>query len=837
MCADFAPYMQSVVRNVNDIADKMVWNAHARVVHLLANDGKDSSPFLDLRQINQHMFSDFRHDNPVFVVSRMNESWHRAFSDPAMVRMSTKQYPIGLNSSPLEEIDETANRLFSDAAFISALPSGRGTNPVRKNKGKGRGLPGAIAREQPQVLSRGNWLAFPQPEALFASPSPPTLPKSYRDISPDVDVLRISDEPRIIQDLRDIDDYNNSQFYERLSSSARAQNDSTASTTRLEDLFDRYGEDALNSDHVCTPASSEDDLVKKVPSWRMRLMDDHKWRLTERWGDPQQTIRRVLPGIRRVIENAFERGFQPASDDFESKIRVIEAREQQQIAPSPLITSNHAQQQIHESASAASSFPSQKKASIAAKVNEQRTDTPRKRQKTSTTAPRSAKKTKTRKKQSKSGSKQHKVQNPIKQLSESEGLSSPHSNGSSTFAAHDTIPTTAYLEPKSLDEKPAWLCGIKHAMGYYYNAGDRTSCPGCFTNIKDNKKNKRMKFYLPPSTHSFRPAPEMVYTPSKPGKKPRRSRTRSHNGIAKDAYWAAINAGATAQEAREAGVAAVEAHLRPPPPKEPTPEPTPEPEPDLGPHPSGSKTMEHGQDIPQCAYSEKQDRHEEYAWRCDINHALGRYYMAGDKRTCPGCGSNRHGAGKQSDMDFYMPLGVVVRQEAPELSQWKPRKPYKSRNPRSKTKDKTTQVSHNQICSKKYHEAVDAGHEHEEAKKIAIEALEAELDAKQEAKERQEQSESSEDEGETSTPGSEANSSRKDSANTSERGHSAHRRKECTASSVPQKRSAEEMSESDSEEDEDDEAFEAAMYEAMDQNLVEYAASDDDDETSGSDNE
>jgi hypothetical protein len=191
-------------------------------------------------------------------------------------------------------------------------------------------------------------------------------------------------------------------------------------------------------------------------------------------------------------------------------------------------------------------------------------------------------------------------------------------------------------------------------------------------------------------------------------------------------------------------------------------------------------------------------------------------------------------------MDFYMPLSVVVRQEASELSQWKPRKPYKSRNPRSKTKDKSARVSHNQICSKKYHEAVDAGHEHEEAKKIAIEALEAELDAKQEAKERQEQSESSEDEGEASTSVSDANSTSKDSANTSERGHTAHRRgsrEDCMASSVPQKRSAEDMSESDSEEDEDDEAFEAAMYEAMDQNLVEYAASDDDDETSGSDNE
>ncbi|KAH3954125.1 hypothetical protein HBH98_071750 [Parastagonospora nodorum] len=838
-CADVVPYLQSVVRNVKGIADKMVWNAHSRAVHLLANDGKDGSPFLDLRQINQHMFSDFRHDNPVSVVNRMNESWHRAFPEPAMVRMSTKQYPIGSNSSPLEEIDEIANRVFNDTSFTSALPSGRGINPMRKNKGKGRGLPGAIPREQPLVLSRGNWLAFPQPETIFASPSPPVLPIYHQDISEDVDGLQNIDEPQIIQDLRSIQDYNDNQFGE-LRSSSSAQHHSTASSTRLEDLFDRYGQDALNSDHSGTPARSEDDLIEKVPSWRMRLINNHKRRLTERWGDPQQTIRRVMPGIRQVIEHAFERGLRPMGDDLESKITIIEAREQRKNAPSPSITSTHAQQQIQESPSAASSTLSQKKASIAAKMEKQRTDAPRKRQKTSTTAPCAANKMKATKMQSVSGSKRQKATKPLKQLSESEGLPSPHSSGSSTLAAHHTIPTTAYIQPKSLDEKPAWLCGIKHAMGYYYNAGDRTSCPGCFVNIKDSKKSRFLDFYMPPSTHSFQPAPDMIYTPSKPGKKPRRSKTRSHNGIAKDAYWAAIDAGATAREARQAGVAAVEAHLRPPPPKEPTPQPTPEPEPDLGPHPSGSKAMEHGQDIPECAYFEKQDRHEQYAWRCDINHALGRYYLAGDKRSCPGCGSNRYGVGKQSDMDFYMPLGVVVRQEASELSLWKPRKPYKLRNPGSKANDKPTQATHNQICSKKYHEAIDAGQEHEEAKCIAIEALDAELDAKQEAKQRQEQSESSEDEGEASSSGGERNSDKKDSANTGQKGNTFHRRGsrgESTPSSVPQKRSAEEVSESDLEDDEDDGTFEAAIYEAMGQNLVEYPASDDDDETSGSDSE
>jgi hypothetical protein len=174
-------------------------------------------------------------------------------------------------------------------------------------------------------------------------------------------------------------------------------------------------------------------------------------------------------------------------------------------------------------------------------------------------------------------------------------------------------------------------------------------------------------------------------------------------------------------------VEAIEAALQPPPPKELTPEP----ESDLGPHPSGSGTMEHGQDIPECAYFERRGRQEECAWRCDVNHALGRYYLAGDKRTCPGCGSNCQGVGKHADMDFYMPLGVVVRQEAPELSRWTPRSPYKLRKPSEKKPAKVKYLTHNQDCAKRYHKAVEAGHEHAEAMRIAIDSLEADLDAKQ----------------------------------------------------------------------------------------------------------
>jgi len=126
----------------------------------------------------------------------------------------------------------------------------------------------------------------------------------------------------------------------------------------------------------------------------------------------------------------------------------------------------------------------------------------------------------------------------------------------------------------------------------------------------------------------------------------------------------------------------VQAHIASKLPKQPTPAPSPSPEPEPGPHPSGSTTMEHAQDLPSCASFTAPDEDEQPAWRCDINHALGRYYLAGDKRSCPGCGSNKEGKGKHAVMDFWLPRGVVVRQEVDVLG-WKPRRPYRVREPRT----------------------------------------------------------------------------------------------------------------------------------------------------------
>ncbi len=310
---------------------------------------------------------------------------------------------------------------------------------------------------------------------------------------------------------------------------------------------------------------------------------------------------------------------------------------------------------------------------------------------------------------------------------------SARTNPHSTFlGTHHSLPPEAYFI--SNGEKPAWRCGVNHAMGRCYNAGDRRNCVGCFTSVapKHNSRLKWMDFYLPSRTYFYQPSPGTIWHPSKETSKSRRSQHLSHNSIAKDAFYAAIKAGATDDEARQKGIEAIEEHLRPKTQCQgSTLTPTPEPPPvDLGLHPSGSMTMEHGQDIPECAYWEKNERDEAYAWRCDVNHALGRYYIAGSKKYCPGCGSNSTGKAKHSEMDFYLPRGVVVRQEAPGLSKWQPRKPYNRTSARKQTKYlKKPILSHNQICSNKYWAFVEAGMGHEDALRLAVEDTDAYLDA------------------------------------------------------------------------------------------------------------
>jgi hypothetical protein len=869
-----AAYFQSVLRNAKGMADKMIWNAHSRAVNLLANDGKDGAPFLDVQQLGQRMFSDFCPDNLVSVVGRVNESWHRAFSEPAMVRMSTKQYPIGSNSSPFEEIDDIADRVFNDKAFTS-LPTGRATKPMNRRSVKGRGLPGATLREEPQDRSRRNWLTFAPQELPKRTPTPPSTSFGHRDNLTAVQAASGSEEPRIIQDLRDMQ-YTDHASHEQLQSSNGDRVGAGLHATQLEYLYDRFGEQALDSNRVDglaptgnnepfnIPGDSGDDdlfddpdsvlgedMLVKVPLWRAKLVSDHKRRLTERWGNPPQTLQRVLPGIKHVIAEAFAKGYRPTTDDYHDKIRIIEEREKRNMAIPRLAHptfSDYKNPNHHISAPISSEASSLQHAELfTTKKHKQCVSAPNKRRKTNQASSGTTKTNNSVKKHPKGSVVEKKTAKPRVQQSIITSPSEPHSIGSITLETDQSLPPGAYFEAQSPDEKPAWLCGIKHAMGYYYNSGARKSCMGCFTHIKDCAKNKHMDFYLPDSTYFFQPATDIIWTPSKDLGKQRRSKNMSHNTIAKIAFWNSIRAGSTANDARKAGVDAIEVSLLPKPRKEPTPEPTPKPSPqpgpDFGPHPSGSVTMEHGQEIPECAYFDE-ERQEESAWRCDVNHALGRYYLAGDKRTCPGCGSNRHGAGKQKDMDFYMPFGVVVRQEAPELSKWAPRKPNKRKEGASKS-TVVKHLTHNQACSKKYFEAVEAGAEHAEAVKIAIEVLEAELEDKQ-AKALKAQEEL-QDEPRASTKSAKAkrgavkptrSSNAKNEAldgdgdeddEDDEDGHTSSGYS--TISLVPRKRAFDE----DSDDEMDDDSIPQGSATDVEQSVVEYSSSDD--ETSGSDSE
>ncbi|KAF2473100.1 uncharacterized protein BDR25DRAFT_387217 [Lindgomyces ingoldianus] len=319
----------------------------------------------------------------------------------------------------------------------------------------------------------------------------------------------------------------------------------------------------------------------------------------------------------------------------------------------------------------------------------------------------------------------------------------PHPSGSQTLEPHQVLPQGAYFEAKGPEDKFVWRCGINHALGYYYNSGDRKVCPGCFTHIEYQRKHITMDFYMPIKTFSRQPAPDGVIWKPTPIYATQRVRTTSenvshkghvsHNGVAKLVYWEYIQAGSTEAGARQKAIEYMEEYLaaKVKPESEPTPEPESESEDEQvepEPHPSGSKTMEHGQELPLGSYWQKQERHEEFAWRCDSNHALGRYYLAGDKRTCPGCGSNKSGKAKHATMDFYMEEGTTVRQTAENLVDWQPRRPYKTKS--SGKEKKVTASTHNQYAAKVYWEAVDNGRTAAEAMKLALDKTDAWVDAK-----------------------------------------------------------------------------------------------------------
>jgi hypothetical protein len=706
--AKLRQYLQTISNNVNQIVAKMVWNAHSRTVNLLANDRKENAHFWDIHTFNKSLFDSFYPEDPLPVVHQMHESWHRAFNPPPMVRYTAKDYPIGKHCSPFEEIDEVAETLFRDNN--KTLYTGRVVKPPSR-RNKGRAALGAALRPDGRLATRSNWL-----HDLTGLPNASLEPKHCDDGSVSCTLAR---KPGLMQDVKNDTKQNDSTHSTICSNDRLELNQTPEQPSRLEMLVHTYGPDVLVKDQALTSQDKEVDSQKaRTVFWRNRLIEDHKRRLAERWPRFRKRTQTPAHNIKVVIEQAVTRGLLKHPNAEVYKRLDLAAR----IEERKLLRAAIQQNEPPETAC---------NAPTGAQHPSQECLNPKKlmQSRTSEVVPKTKSfgpPTKKRKLASKACSV---IAHPVEPV-----VLPPHPSGSKTLEPHQRLPPEAYFERASDEEQPVWRCGIRHALGYYYNAGDRKNCVGCFTSVHHNPRLKWMDFYLPPKSHFHQAAPGIIWNPSKHYAKTRRSKHLSHNSIAKEAFWDAINTGANADVARRKAVEAIEAYLRPKtPPREPTPEIEPEPV-DLGPHPSGSSTMEHGQDLPQCAYWEKKERGEEFAWRCDVNHALGRYYLSGNRRSCPGCGSNKVGSAKHAEMDFYLPDGVIVRQEAPGLPKWRPRKPYKitPRTGKPSTHKGKQVMTHNQICSKKYWEAVEAGQEHSEALASAIARTDTVLDARNE---------------------------------------------------------------------------------------------------------
>lgn len=693
-------YLQAVSSNVSQVTNKMIWNAHFKSINFLSKDGQGGFPFFNVDSFKEGLFHDFGPENSFPVVQKMNQSWHRSYNASSMIQQSVANYAIGIHRSPFEDVEEaTSQKLFN----TKGLPAGRVIKPpMKKNKStrtarsdskvtlQGRRLLSSV----PRTVSADTTSKSPRTASSFAIsnahdtssiPAPNVSGMPHLDIANTIMLTRCFSGP--VTTLPDAEPSLLELLVARSNSDTSLPNNGA---TRLETLVAQYDPDVIM--HGSEPSTTHG----QKEHWRMRLINDHKRRLAKR-RLPWKPSGEQPQDIKSIVARAVDRGIlQPPSAKAQKQINKLAAREKR-----ALVQATAAVATPPFGGPTSFSFPLPEIALLSKNVA--------KLKKRSGAAPRKKPK-----------------------ISNTERPPPPHPSGSKTLEPHQVLPGNAYFIKTYDNEKPVWRCGINHCLGYYYNAGDRKSCIGCFTNINYTQQKKFMDFYLPSMTYSYQYAPGAIWKPSKEYMKVRKSTHMSHNTIAKIAYWAAKESGATDDKAWQEGKMAVNEHLRPKPKPEPSPEPTPEPEPepvDLGPHPSGSKTMEHGQGIPECHYFEKKERYEEFAWRCDGGHALGRYYMAGDKKTCPGCGLNKSGLGRRAEMDFYMPPSAVVRQEAPDLVTWRPRKPS---NTYKKGKGSKLIISHNQLCTKKYWEAIEEGRDHDDALHFAIMQTDAYLDAKNE---------------------------------------------------------------------------------------------------------
>ncbi|KAF2743152.1 hypothetical protein M011DRAFT_461944 [Sporormia fimetaria CBS 119925] len=731
-------YLKSVSDNVDELTDRMIWNAHFKCIHILANDDGTVVPFVNIDRFRKDFFADFGPDNLYQVGDKMSRSWHRTASRAGMIYYTAADYP-GQHPgtlSPLADLKEASRALLRPHVKDTSLRKGRVIRwPVAQKEGPVVGINPQTKRACPTQSgchsgqsperTRKSTTNMSSPRSLL--PNDP-IPSPTKKSSPQSSIPLQPEATAVIRDFRNL---NPERALSHLEAYIR--------DTRVERDDDMSNNDIPAVQHPSEPPQSD------TADWQTKILRDNNRRLAMR-RLPLEAPTAPRNELRSVLAQAVARGILKTFGDVEREIDAcLEKR-----AEEPKERGYTSNRGSNMDPGAAAAYPSPVSGSSSSDPAHGRNGT---RAKASRARPSQSK----RKLADVGGSKRKRARRRSPSVcfkkdqttdignTQGHGKKRPQKvrlndlpdmpsqpNTSQTLEPSQVLPPGAYFEPKEEQEQVAWRCGNQHALGYYYNAGDIMSCVACNTNIKAQTQLKYMDFYLPPRAYFHQPAPPGVIW--KPGK--RRSNLKNglstQGGIAREAYWKAIDCGATEDEARQEGITVLleyldaKAQAKQPPEHEPEPEPEPV---DMGPHPSGSKTMEHGQTIPECHYFRKKEHDEEYAWRCDMSHALGRYYLAGDRRNCPGCGVNKSGTGKWTLMDFYMPPGSAVRQDAPGLVRWQPRKPYKTKTkaPLARPR-KFCDLRHNQICARIYWKAVDEGMGHEEALQMAIQETDSRLD-------------------------------------------------------------------------------------------------------------
>jgi hypothetical protein len=302
-------YMESVIHEVDSITRRMIWNAHCRTVHLLAKDGKDGAPFLDINAFDTKPFSDYGPSNLFPAAKRMDASWHLTSPSPLMVQYSTKEYELGCQASPLEEIDDFNNTVFRRINIGGVLPTGRAVKLSTSGKREGQSIPGAAVREDRANPPCGSWLPFaPLDSASGSHVSQP-----------------IADTPVSIIHQADLDGAR--QEYGASISPAYAHDRlSYSSPTHPEISFGHCDVETSNSDN----AMQSIEYTEKVNPWRMRLVNDHKRRLTRKWGNPPQTIDCAVRSFKQAVTAAISMGIHPIAHDYPKKIEPITTSKQHQ---------------------------------------------------------------------------------------------------------------------------------------------------------------------------------------------------------------------------------------------------------------------------------------------------------------------------------------------------------------------------------------------------------------------------------------------------------------------------------------------------------------------------